>query len=75
MTEETSENLDLIVGARAISAFLFGTEEKAKAIYPLRKHLGLFNLGGKIAGRRGTLRERIAAKEAAAAAKAENVTA
>jgi hypothetical protein len=74
MTQE-SEHLDLLIGARAISIFLFGTEEKAKAIYPLRKHLGLFHLGGKIAGRRGTLRERIAAKEAAAAAKAGHVTA
>jgi hypothetical protein len=61
------EHLDLLIGARAISDFLFGTEDKAKSIYPLRKHLGLFYLGGKIAGRRGKLREHIEAKEAAAA--------
>jgi hypothetical protein len=30
---------DLLVGGRAISMFLFGTEEKAKAIYPLREGL------------------------------------
>jgi hypothetical protein len=64
---QESEHLDLLIGARAISDFLFGTEDKAKAIYPLRKHLGLFYLGGKIAGRRGKLREQIEAKEAAAA--------
>jgi hypothetical protein len=60
------EHLDLLVGARAISNFLFGTEEKAKAIYPLRRHLGLFYLGGKIAARRETLQQRIEAKEAEA---------
>jgi len=49
MTQETSEHLDLLIGARAISRFLFGTEEKAKAVYPLRQQLGLFFLGGKIA--------------------------
>jgi hypothetical protein len=66
MTQETSEHLDLLIGARAISRFLFGTEEKAKAVYPLRQQLGLFFLGGKIAARRDKLRQRIEAKEAAA---------
>jgi hypothetical protein len=60
------EHLDLLVGARAISRFLFGTEEKAKAVYPLRQQLGLFFLGGKIAARRERLRQRIEAKEAEA---------
>lgn len=67
MSQENAEHLDLLIGARAISQFLFGNEAKAKTIYPLRKHLGLFYLGGKIAGRRGKLLERIEAKEAAAA--------
>jgi hypothetical protein len=66
MTQETSEHLDLLIGGRAISLFLFGTEEKARVIYPLRGELGLFNLGGKIAARREKLRRRIEAKEAAA---------
>jgi hypothetical protein len=61
-------HLDLLVGGRAISMFLFGTEEKAKAIYPLREELGLFYLGGKIAARREKLRRRIEAKEATAQA-------
>jgi hypothetical protein len=47
---------------------LFGTEEKAKVIYPLREQLGLFFLGGKIAARRGKLRERIEAMEVEAEA-------
>ena len=45
MTKEA--HLDLLVGGRAISRFLFGTEEKAKVIYPLRQQLGLFFLGGR----------------------------
>ena len=53
-------------GGRAISMFLFGTEEKWRGIYPLREELGLFYLGGKIAARREKLRRRIEAKEAAA---------
>jgi hypothetical protein len=69
------EHLDLLVGARAISRFLFGTEEKANAVYPLRQQLGLFYLGGKIAGRRGKLRESIEAKEAAAAKAASSSSA
>ena len=60
------KHLDLLVGGRAISMFLFGTEERAKAVYPLRTHLGLFYLGGKIAARRETLRKRIEEKEAEA---------
>jgi hypothetical protein len=75
MSEETEQaNLDLLVGAKAISEFVLGTPEKAKSIYPLRKELGLFYLGGELVGRRGKLRERIEAKEeeAAAAAKAAN---
>ena len=62
------KHLDLLVGGRAISMFLFGTEEKAKVIYPLREELGLFYLGGKIAARREKLRQRIEAKEAEAEA-------
>jgi hypothetical protein len=63
MFQET-EHLDLLLGAKAISEFMFGTEEKAKVIYPLREELGLFYLGGKIAARRNKLRQRIEAKEA-----------
>ena len=66
MTQEP--HLDLLVGGRAISKFLFGTEEKAKVIYPLRQQLGLFFLGGKIAARREKLRERIEAMEVEAEA-------
>jgi hypothetical protein len=66
MTQETSEHLDLLIGGRAISLFLFGTEEKAKVIYPLRGELRLFHLGGKLAARREKLRQRIEAKEAEA---------
>jgi hypothetical protein len=62
------EHLDLLLGGRAISMFLFGTEEKAKVIYPLRQQLGLFFLGGKIAARREKLRERIEAMEVEAEA-------
>ena len=60
------KHLDLLVGGRAISMFLFGTEEMARAIYPLREELGLFYLGGKIAARREKLRQCIEAKEAKA---------
>jgi hypothetical protein len=58
------KHLDLLVGGRAISMFLFGTEEKWKVIYALREELGIFYLGGKIAARREKLRQRIEAKEA-----------
>jgi hypothetical protein len=61
------EHLDLLVGGRAISMFLFGTEERWRTIYPLREELGLFDLGGKIAARREKLRQRIEAKEAGSA--------
>ena len=66
MTEKA--HLDLLVGGRAISLFLFGTEERWRTIYPLRDELGLFYLGGKVAARRDKLRERIEAMEAEAEA-------
>jgi hypothetical protein len=62
--------LDVLIGARAISQYIFGTEEKWKQVYPLRRQLGLFRLGGKIAGRPKTIAARIAAEEAAAEASA-----
>ena len=66
--------LEVLIGARAISQYLFGTEEKWKQIYPLRRQLGLFRLGGKIAGRPKTIDARIEAQKAAAAEE-ENVSA
>ena len=65
MTKEP-QHLDLLVGGRAISKFLFGTEDRVTAVYPLRQQLGLFFLGGRLAARREKLRERIEAMEAEA---------
>jgi hypothetical protein len=56
------KHLDPLVGGRAISIFMFGTEENAKGIYPLREELSLFYLGKKIAARREKLRQRSEAK-------------
>jgi len=57
--------LDLLVGAAALAKYIFGTEKRARRIYQpkLREQLGLFLLGGQIAGRPTTIDQRISAAE------------
>jgi hypothetical protein len=55
---------DLVIGARPLATYLFGDADKARKIYPLRKELGLFNVGGQIAGLKSKLRQRIEQKAA-----------
>jgi hypothetical protein len=55
---------DLVIGAGPLARYLFGDADKARKVYPLRKELGLFNVGGQIAGLKSKLRERIEAKAA-----------
>ena len=55
---------DLVIGAKPLAAYLFGDESKSRKIYPLREELGLFNVGGQIAGLKSKLRQRIEQKAA-----------
>jgi hypothetical protein len=57
---------DLVIGARPLATYLFGDADKARKVYPLRKELGLFNVGGQIAGLKSKLRQRIEQKAAGA---------
>jgi hypothetical protein len=57
---------DLLLGARQISEFLFKDPDKARKVYPLRKELGLFYVGGQIAGLKSALTARMEEKAAAA---------
>jgi hypothetical protein len=55
--------LDLIFGARALARYIFDDEEKWKAVYRLKRELGLFKMRGLICGRPATIDQRIAARE------------
>jgi hypothetical protein len=52
---------DLLIGATAIAAFLFGDEGKRRKVYHMheRRLLPTFNLGPQLAGRKSTLRAHI----------------
>jgi len=58
---------DLMFGAGAIAKELLGkdTRKNRRKVYHLHQRglLGLFKMGGEIAGRRSTIRERIADHE------------
>jgi hypothetical protein len=68
--------LDLLVGAPAISQFVFGTKKRARSIYQpkLRKQLGLFLLNGQVCGRPSRIIQRVAAEEGAVETVAESTT-
>ena len=55
--------LDVIFGAKALAQYIFNDEAKAKAVYGLKKKLGLFKMHGQICGRPATMDQRIAALE------------
>jgi hypothetical protein len=59
----TQEQNNVIVGARALAEYVFGDSEKWKAVYRLRKELGLFKLRGAICGRPATIDQRITSRE------------
>ena len=56
---------DLLLGAEAISTFLFGTPKKRRKIYHLQKRLPLFHMGNELAGRKSTLAKFVSDQEAA----------
>jgi hypothetical protein len=56
--------LDILFGARALAAYIFGDEEQWRKVYPLKNELGLFRLKGQVCGRPATIDSRIAAREA-----------
>jgi hypothetical protein len=58
------EPINVVVGSRALAQFIFGDPGKFRSVYPLREELGLFDLGGRIAGRPETIVARIKAREA-----------
>jgi hypothetical protein len=60
--------LDIIRGARALAAYVFGDEKEWRRIYALKDELGLFRLRGEICGRPETIAARVAAREATAQA-------
>ena len=59
-----TEPLELIIGAKPLAAFIFRDEAKWKSVYALKKQLGLFHLGGQLAGRPQTIIRRIEGCEA-----------
>ena len=56
--------LDILFGARALAAYIFGDEEQWRKVYPLKSELGLFRLNGQVCGRPETIDRRIEAREA-----------
>lgn len=62
---------DLLVGAEAIALEAFGSEKHKRRVYHLaeRGELPVFYLGSLIAARKSTLRQHIAEREAAYAAR------
>jgi hypothetical protein len=50
----------IVRGARRIAKIVFEDESQTDAIYRLKDELGLFYLGGMIAGRPSTIRQRLA---------------
>jgi hypothetical protein len=60
------QRLDLIIGARALAQYIFGDEEQWKAVYKLKRELGLFKLRGFLCGRPATINARISSREEAA---------
>jgi hypothetical protein len=58
----------VLIGARALAAYIFGSEEEWRRVYPLKKELGLFRLRGQVCGRPATIDARFAAREAASVA-------
>ena len=53
----------IIRGARRIALHVFGEEDQWRAVYALADELGLFMLGGMLAGRSSTLDARLKQKE------------
>src|SRR5262249_5829589 len=67
MAKHAQRQLNVIVGARAIAAYIFGDEDQWRKVYPLRRELSLFKLGGQLCGRPDTIAQRIAEREASEA--------
>jgi hypothetical protein len=67
---QMSQATQLLVGAKAIAAHVFGSERHFKKVYPLKGELGLFYLGGQLCGRASTIEEQIKSLEAASVAAA-----
>jgi hypothetical protein len=61
---------DLRLGAAAIAEEVFGDPTKERKVYPLKDELGLFWVGGQLAGLASKMREIMEKKAAAAAAAA-----
>jgi hypothetical protein len=66
MATQEQRHLDLIIGARALAAYVFNDETKWKVDYRLRSELGLFKLRGFLCGRPTTIDARISSREEAA---------
>jgi hypothetical protein len=60
---------DLLYGADAIAAFLFGDPKLRRKVYHLRPKLPLFHMGNAICGRKSTLLQHVKNQEARAADK------
>jgi hypothetical protein len=65
---EFSEGEGLLRGAPAIAQFIFGTEERAKEVYPLARDLPIFRLAGKLTARPSSLARAITEHERASVA-------
>jgi hypothetical protein len=55
--------LDILIGARALAQFIYGSEQRWRSVYPRKNDLGLFRWRGTICGRRSTIKARLAALE------------
>ena len=65
---DTQERGRLVVGTRALAELVYQDESRWRSIYgnSLRRELGLFQLGNRIAGYSGVIEARLAAKVTAA---------
>jgi hypothetical protein len=59
MAAQEQRHLDIIFGAKALALYIFNDEGKWKAVYQLKRALGLFKMRGFICGRPATIDQRI----------------
>jgi hypothetical protein len=66
-TGNASLGADLMIGAGAIAAFLFGDPKKRRKIYYLAHQLPVFRMGTELCARKSTLLQHFEEQERAAA--------
>lgn len=67
-TAPPADVLDILIGARALAQYIYGSEERWRSVYTRKNDLGLFRWRGTICGRRSTIETRLALLEKRGAA-------